>query len=74
MTISNRDKLKCVQRELALRKSYYWKRVNKGQMREDQCVHEIAVMEAIVEDYKTLVGWDEPQLQERSDDSRARAG
>jgi hypothetical protein len=53
--ISTLDKLKCAQRELALRKSVYQKRVTGGLMSQAKVDHEIAAMAAIVEDYARLV-------------------
>jgi hypothetical protein len=43
------DMLKCVERELALRKIMYPKWVNSGVMKEDVAKHEINVMQAIHE-------------------------
>ena len=53
--ISNLDKLKCAQRELALRRSVYQKRVTGGLMTQAKVDHEIATMAAIVDDYARLV-------------------
>jgi hypothetical protein len=53
--ISNLDKLKCAQRELALRRSVYQKRVTGGLMTQAKVDHEIAAMAAIVDDYARLV-------------------
>ena len=53
--ISTLDKLKCAQRELALRRSVYQKRVTGGLMTQAKVDHEIAAMAAIVEDYTRLV-------------------
>jgi hypothetical protein len=36
------------QRELALRRQYYWKRIRAGTMRADDAEKRIALMEAIV--------------------------
>jgi hypothetical protein len=44
-------KLKCIQRELAIRKNKYPKMVEKRTMRQAQADHEICVMEAIESDY-----------------------
>ena len=53
--ITTLDKLKCAQRELALRKSVYQKRVTGGLMTQAKVDHEIAAMAAIVDDYVRLV-------------------
>jgi len=53
--ISNLDKLKCAQRELALRRSVYPKRVKSGLQTQEKIDHEIAAMAAIVDDYTRLV-------------------
>ena len=55
LPISNLDKLKCAQRELALRRSVYQKRVTGGLMTQAKVDHEIATMAAIVDDYARLV-------------------
>lgn len=46
------DKFRCAARELKMRKQVYprWVQINK--MTQEQADHEIAVMEAIVEDYR----------------------
>jgi hypothetical protein len=49
--ISTADKLACVQRELALRQRVYVKWVEGGRMSAGKAAHEIACMEAIVQDY-----------------------
>jgi hypothetical protein len=49
--ISPADKLACVQRELALRQRVYVKWVFDGRMSAGKAAHEIACMEAIVQDY-----------------------
>jgi hypothetical protein len=57
MTITNLDKFKCAERELALRKASYPKAVGSGKLSHDKATREIDVMAAIVEDYRKLV-WD----------------
>jgi hypothetical protein len=52
MSAPIRDKLACVQRELALRRAVYGKRVLQGKMKQAEADREIAVMEAIVRDYE----------------------
>jgi hypothetical protein len=48
---TDRDKLKAVQRELAMRRSVYPKWVASKRMKADQANDEIAVMLAIEQDY-----------------------
>lgn len=45
------DKLKCAERELAMRRNVYPKWVASGKMTKDKTDREIAVMAAIVDDY-----------------------
>lgn len=52
------DKLKCLVRELALREKVYPRRVNQGKMNQDKADHEVAVIKAIIEDYKVLSRWE----------------
>jgi len=52
MDVSWPDKIKCVKRELALRKSAYPKWVASGRMKKETADREIEVMEAIVQDYE----------------------
>lgn len=51
MTFSRQEKFKCVERELAIRRKVYAQRVRKGQMKEATADREIALMQAIMEDY-----------------------
>jgi hypothetical protein len=46
------DKLACAERELKMRKRVYPRWVADRRMSEGQAAHEIAAMEAIVEDYQ----------------------
>jgi hypothetical protein len=50
--ISDEDKLKCLGRELALRRNAYPKWVASGRMKQAAADREIEVIEAIIEDYK----------------------
>lgn len=61
--ISNLDKLRCAQRELALRRNVYPKRVVSGLLAQSKADHEIALMEAIAADYARLVA--EKTIEER---------
>ena len=49
--ITPSEKLKCAERELHYRKRVYGRMVSKGSMSEADRDHEIAVMEAIRDDY-----------------------
>lgn len=42
------DLIREAQREVELRKQYYWRRVRAGRMRQDDADKRIALMEAIV--------------------------
>ena len=48
------EKLECVQRELALRKRVYPRRVATGKMTQPLADRQLALMEAIVADYEPL--------------------
>ena len=53
--ITNEEKLKCVKRELAMRRNAYPKWEASNRMKIEQADHEITVMEAVVKDYEKLV-------------------
>lgn len=53
--ITTADKLKCAERELALRKRVYANRLETGRMSAGKVAHELACMEAILEDYRAAV-------------------
>ena len=48
------DKLRCVERELKMRRNVYPRWIEKGNISVGKAAHEIAAMEAIVADYKKL--------------------
>jgi hypothetical protein len=52
MVVSTADKLKCVQRELLLRRNVYPARVITKKMMQVEADREIAIMEAIEADYR----------------------
>jgi hypothetical protein len=60
--ITYRDKLLCAERELAFRFRVYDRLVARGKMTLEQQVREIALMSAIVEDYRALASADEPEF------------
>jgi hypothetical protein len=61
-TITIYDKLACVQRELRMRREVYPRRVVNKKMSQAQADREIAVMEAIVDDYDRSSKVMEPEL------------
>jgi hypothetical protein len=62
MIVTTQDKLKCALRELGYRKRVYKRQVDAGKMSPQMASHEIACMEAIVEDYRQLTKQDELPL------------
>jgi hypothetical protein len=52
MNIKTEDKLKCIKRELGLRRNNYPKWVASGRMKQTIAEHELRVMEAIEADYE----------------------
>jgi hypothetical protein len=52
--ISVADKLKCIERELGLRKRAYPRFVVQGKMTAEKAEREIAIMAEIAADYETL--------------------
>jgi len=54
MTVTHTDKRKTAERELSMRKRVYPRWVESGKMTQAQATHEIAVMEAIADDYCKL--------------------
>jgi hypothetical protein len=54
MMISIEDQIKAAERELAMRRRVYPRRVDDGKMTPEKSVHEIAAMEAIIETLKGL--------------------
>ena len=52
--ISLKDQLRCVGRELGLRRNVYPKWVAKGRMTQEKADHEIATMEAVYETFKRM--------------------
>lgn len=48
------DQIKCVGREIGLRKNVYPRRVVRGQMTDDEATRELATMEAVYETLKTI--------------------
>lgn len=56
--IATIDKLKSVERELKLRQSAYPRWVSVGRMTPGHAARELAVMQAIVDDYRQLAAKD----------------
>lgn len=48
------DQIKCVGREIGLRKNVYPRRVARGQMTDEEATRELATMEAVLESLKRL--------------------
>jgi hypothetical protein len=53
--ITTADKLACAKRELAMRKAAYPRWVEQKKLSAGKAAHELACMEAIVEDYEWQV-------------------
>jgi hypothetical protein len=53
---NDRAKLKCLERELALRRHVYAKRQRAGLMPPEVAAHEIAIMQEIIRDYEARLG------------------
>lgn len=52
---SDREKLRAVEREVALRKIVYAKRVQREQMTAEEATRETEIMQAIAEDYRQRI-------------------
>lgn len=50
--VTKEDKIKCLRRELSLRRQVYPRRVHDGKMKATSADHEIRVMQAILTDYE----------------------
>jgi hypothetical protein len=50
--ITDADKLACIEREIKFRIYVYPRRIDNGTMSQDKAEREIAIMKAILEDYK----------------------
>ncbi|MBR0879655.1 hypothetical protein ACVMGC_001057 [Bradyrhizobium barranii subsp. barranii] len=61
--ITTKQKLECVERELAFRRRVYARLEVRGKMTPHQAQHEISAMEAIVEDYRGAVAAEEPEFE-----------
>ena len=61
--ITTADKLHCVERELGYRRRVYDRLVCRGKMTELHARREIALMEAIAEDYRAVLAQQVPQLK-----------
>lgn len=56
---SNREKLDCARREVALRRNVYKGRVEQGRTSQATAEKQIALMEAIADDYRKLAEADD---------------
>jgi hypothetical protein len=52
VTVTDAEKLKCLEREIAMRKRIYTRFVDIGKMTRDKAEREIAIIEAIANDYR----------------------
>jgi len=50
--VSLEDKIKCLEREIAYREKVYGRLVVNGTMRAEEAYRQVAIMQAILEDYK----------------------
>jgi hypothetical protein len=50
------DKIKCLAREIAMRRNMYARRVSEGRMKQETADWELGCMEQIIEDIKKLAG------------------
>lgn len=53
------DKIKCLERELALRKSAYTKWVEEGRLHVDRAAHEIGCVRAMIADYRAVLSMED---------------
>ena len=53
--IDDVEKLKCVEREIAMRRGVYPKWIASGMLKQEKADREIAVMEAIAVDYRDAI-------------------
>lgn len=67
MMFSSKEKFNCAVRELRYRQHVYKRRVEAKQMTEKLAKHEIALMEDIVADYRTLVAAEQLPFEEEGD-------
>lgn len=54
MSIAIHDQIKCVEREIALRRSVYARRVSSGSMTQEASDREIATMEAVLDTLRAV--------------------
>lgn len=54
MSVPIHEQIKCVEREIALRRSVYARRVSSGSMTQDAADREIATMEAVLDTLRTV--------------------
>jgi hypothetical protein len=52
MTFTREQKIKALEREIALRHKTYTKRMREGKMKAEEAAYQICVFEAILEDYQ----------------------
>jgi hypothetical protein len=59
MEITNKDKAECAEREVKQRRYVYPRRVGEGKMTQALADRQIAIMEAIAADYRSLADADD---------------
>lgn len=53
-TVSIQDQIKCVAREVAMRKACYPKFISNGKMKPTEALHELTTMQAVLETLQDL--------------------
>ena len=69
--ITTQDKLRCVAREVALRRNVYRKRVALGKMTAELAKRELELMQAILEDYKNWIQEETKQEENEAAEEQA---
>jgi hypothetical protein len=60
--ITIRDKLACLERELRIRRQVYPNRILTKRMSLKKAERELTLIEAIIEDYRTIIAAEETQI------------
>jgi hypothetical protein len=69
--ITTQDKLRCVAREVALRRNVYRKRVALGKMTAELAQRELELMQAILDDYKNWIQEETEQKETEATDEQS---
>lgn len=62
MTVSLPEQIKCVEREIAMRRRVYPRWVADKRMTQAKADHELAAMEAVLETLKAALAIEQPEL------------